>query len=377
MDLPPRVLVADDQLDIIAALRLLLRSAGIDARGATSVGDVHAHLAECEYDAVLLDLNYARDTTSGAEGLQLIADLHARQPQLPVIAMTGWANIDTAVEAMRRGARGYIPKPWNNAALLDVVRNEVAHGRAMRRAGTEASREWSEARAIQRALLPATLPELAGCRLASRWEPASGFGGDYYDVIPLGEQQTALCIADVCGKGLPAALLMSNLQAMVRAFIDGRSAPHDAVTRINRALCRQSDHGRFVTLFVAVLDGRTRSLRYCNAGHNPPLIVRADGATVRLEAGGLVAGVFEDARFDSASATLAPGDRLVLFTDGLVEAGALGGHEYGDTRLVETIVSHRHLEPPDLIDEVFREAGACAGGRLDDDATALALAIEV
>ena len=139
------VLVADDQPDVIAALRLLLRSAGFDMHGASSVDEVRARLADGEYDAVLMDLNYARDTTSGAEGLQLIADLHAARPDVPLIAMTGWANIDTAVQAMRLGARGYVPKPWSNDALVQVLRDEIAQARADRRAGTLAAREWREA----------------------------------------------------------------------------------------------------------------------------------------------------------------------------------------------------------------------------------------
>src|SRR6185436_2139715 len=194
----PTVLVADDQPDVIAALRLLLRTAGFDSQGAGSVEDVRTHLAARDFDAVLMDLNYARDTTSGAEGLDLISDLHATQPHLPLIAMTGWANVETAVEAMRRGARGYIPKPWNNEALVQVLRAEIDHARAT---SGESPREWREAQAIHRGLLPAVLPEVPGCRLAWRWEPASGFGGDYYDALPLGPERLAVCIADVCGKG--------------------------------------------------------------------------------------------------------------------------------------------------------------------------------
>jgi len=134
----PTVLVADDQPDVIAALRLLLRTAGFDAQGAASVEDVRTHLASRDFDAVLMDLNYARDTTSGTEGLDLISDLHARLPQLPLIAMTGWANVETAVEAMRRGARGYIPKPWNNEALVQVLRAEIDHARTSRNCGRAA-----------------------------------------------------------------------------------------------------------------------------------------------------------------------------------------------------------------------------------------------
>jgi sigma-B regulation protein RsbU (phosphoserine phosphatase) len=365
------VLVADDQPDVIAALRLLLRTAGFDAQGASSVDDVRAHVAARDFDAVLMDLNYARDTTSGAEGLELISDLHASRPHLPLIAMTGWANVETAVDAMRRGARGYIPKPWNNEALVQVLRAEIDQAR-----DSHAARDWREAQAIHRALLPSVLPDVAGCRLAWRWEPASGFGGDYYDAMLLGPDRLAICIADVCGKGLPAALLVSSLQATVRAFVTEDAAPHEAVARINRALCRPGAHGRFVTLFVAVLDIRSGTIRFCNAGHNPPILVRAAGDVSRLDTGGAVVGVFDAAAYDSGHATVAPGDRLLLFTDGLVEAGSLASREYGDEHLVATLTRHRALGASELLDCVFGDVHQWAGRRLDDDATALALAFE-
>jgi sigma-B regulation protein RsbU (phosphoserine phosphatase) len=227
---------------------------------------------------------------------------------------------------------------------------------------------------MQRALLPASLPEIAGYRLASKWVPASGFGGDYYDVVPLGADQTALCIADVCGKGLPAALLMSNLQATVRACVEHGAAPHEAMARINAALCRQGVHGRFVTLCVAILDGRTGTLRFCNAGHNAPMLVRANGSVVRLDTGGLIAGVFTEASYESGTTVMRDGDRLLLFTDGLVEAGALAGQEYGDARLVDAVVRNRAAGSTELVDHVFESVRQWAGGRLDDDATAVALA---
>jgi len=372
----PTVLVADDQPDVIAALRLLLRTAGFDAQGAASVEDVRTHLASRDFDAVLMDLNYARDTTSGTEGLDLISDLHARLPQLPLIAMTGWANVETAVEAMRRGARGYIPKPWNNEALVQVLRAEIDHARAAQSATGESSREWREAQAIHRALLPSVLPDIPGCRLAWRWEPASGFGGDYYDAFPLGQGRLALCIADVCGKGLPAALLVSSLQATVRAFVDEPTAPHDAVARINRALCRQGAHGRFVTLFVAVLDLQQGVMHFCNAGHNRPILVRRDGVVSRLDTGGAIVGVFDGAAYDSGRTTVGSGDRLLLFTDGLVEAGCSSEREYGDDHLVDTVVRHRALDAGSLLDQVFGDVHQWAGRRLDDDATALAIAFD-
>jgi len=371
-----RVLVADDQPDIIAALRLALKTAGFEAASAASIEEITRQVDASEFDLLLMDLNYARDTTSGAEGLALIGEMHGRHPHLPIVAMTGWANVDTAVEAMRRGARGYLPKPWDNDALIEIVRREVDEGRAARRAEAHATREWTDARAIQQALLPSALPILPGVDLAARWEPASGFGGDYYDVMPVGDDAVAVCIADVCGKGLPAALLVSSLQATVRAFVTDGAAPHEAVARINRALCRQGAHGRFVTLFVAVLDLRESTLHFCNAGHNPPILVRADGTVCRLESGGAVVGVFDAAAYESGRATVARGDRLLLFTDGLVEAGASASREYGDEHLVDIVVGHRTLDASGLLDCVFGDVHQWAGRRLDDDATALALAFE-
>jgi sigma-B regulation protein RsbU (phosphoserine phosphatase) len=377
----PTVLVADDQPDVVAALRLLLRSAGFDAQGAGSVEDVRAQVAARDFDAVLMDLNYARDTTSGAEGLDLIADLHAMRPHLPLIAMTGWANVDTAVEAMRRGARSYIPKPWDNAALLQVVRAEIDQARSAKTVPPEAwqsqtAREWREAAAIHRSLLPSQLPEIPGCRLAWRWEPASRFGGDYYDAFLVGPARLALCIADVCGKGLPAALLVSSLQATVRAFVDGVTAPHESVARINRALCRQGAHGRFVTLFLAVVDMDAREMRFCNAGHNAPILAAANGAVSRLVTGGSVVGVFDEASYESGCVAITSHDRLLLYTDGLVEAGATALREYGDAHLVDTTRRHRSLGAADLLDRVFADVHQWAGPRLDDDATAMALAFE-
>ena len=125
-----RVLVADDQPDIIAALRLALKTAGFEASSAASIEEITRQVESSQFDLLLMDLNYARDTTSGAEGLALIGEMHGRHPHLPIVAMTGWANVDTAVEAMRRGARGYVPKPWDNDALLEIVRREIDEGRA-------------------------------------------------------------------------------------------------------------------------------------------------------------------------------------------------------------------------------------------------------
>ncbi len=372
----PRVLVADDQQDVVAALRMLLRGAGLEVDPATSVQEVRHRLDSQTYDLVLMDLNYARDTTSGREGLDLLTEIRERDRLLPVIVMTGWGSIDTAVEAMRRGARTFVHKPWDNHTLTETVCREIEEGHALRQSDKLAANEQADAQAIQRALLPTALPSMSGVGLAARWEPALAFGGDCYDALRLTETHLAISIADVCGKGLPAALLMSNLLASLRAFAASERSPRDVVTSVNRALCRQKDLRRFVTLFYALYDSTTRVLTYTNAGHNPTLVLRRDGAREWLAMGGTVTGIFDEGKFEEGRVTLAPGDRLVLYTDGITEARSSSGDEFEDTGLLRTLERCRHLGAQSMVDALFTDVGAFAGGRLQDDATAVVAAIE-
>ena len=370
-----RVLVADDQSDVRTALGMLMRDAGLDSDSADNVDEVRRKLASGSYDLLLLDLNYARDTTSGWEGLELLAEVHARDPLLPVVVMTGWGSIEMAVEAMRRGARSFVHKPWDNARLSDAIRREVAEGRAARHAERRALREQAEAQAMQRALLPASLPAVPHGSLAARWLPASAFGGDCYDVLQLDATRFAISVADVCGKGLAAALLMSNLQASVRAFAASDSTPVSIAASVNAALVRNGGLRRFVTFFYAVYDSTTRELTFANAGHNPPMLVSADGAVRRLAAGGMVLGVFEATTVEQQSVQLQPGDRLVLFTDGIVEAENAADEEFGDARLLDIVVERRSAAAGTLVDDIFAGVAHFAGGPLRDDATVVVLAV--
>jgi phosphoserine phosphatase RsbU/P len=370
-----RVLVADDQQDVVAAIRMLLRGAGLEVDPATSVQEVRHRLDTQSYDLVLMDLNYARDTTSGREGLDLLKEIHERDRLLPVIVMTGWGSIDTAVEAMRRGARTFVHKPWDNHSLTETVCREIEEGYAQRQSDKLAANEQADAQAIQRALLPAVLPAIAGVGLAARWQPALAFGGDCYDAMRVTDTHLAISIADVCGKGLPAALLMSNLLASLRAFGASSRAARDVVTSVNRALCRQKDLRRFVTLFYALYDSTTRVLAYTNAGHNPPILLRQNGSCERLSTGGTVTGIFDEGTYEEGRVTLCPGDRLVLFTDGITEARSIAGDEFDEGGLMRTIERCRHLDAQSMVDAIFEDVGTFAGGGLQDDATAVVATI--
>jgi sigma-B regulation protein RsbU (phosphoserine phosphatase) len=330
------------------------------------------------YDLLLMDLNYARDTTSGAEGLELLRDVRVHDPVLPVLVMTGWGSIDTAVEAMRRGARGFVHKPWDNDALTTAIRREVEDGRAERRAQSHALREQQEAQAIQRSLLPAQLPSSIGVDVFARWQPAAAFGGDLYDVSLLADGRIALSIGDVCGKGLPAALLMANVQALVRAFAVSDPSPRSVVTRLNRELSRHAALRRFVTFFFAVYDPATGRLTYCNAGHNFPIVARADRSIDRLAAGGIVLGAFDYCEFEEATTRLTTGDRLLLFTDGITEAGSDDDREFGDEGLLDVVGREpAFAKAVSLVDAVFEAASShVAAGEFQDDATVLVAAVK-
>jgi sigma-B regulation protein RsbU (phosphoserine phosphatase) len=281
-----------------------------------------------------------------------------------------------AVEAMRRGARTFVHKPWDNAALSDAIRREVAEGRAARHADRRASREHEEAQAIQRALLPASLPALPRCDVAARWAPASAFGGDCYDVLPLDDARFAVSIADVCGKGLAAALLMSNLQASVRAFTSTDATPASVTARVNTALVRNGGLRRFVTFFYGVYDAAAGELTYVTAGHNPPVVVGADGGVRRLATGGPVLGIFESATFEQERVCLAPGDRVVLFTDGLVDAEGEGREAFGEDRLAGVVAARRGAGAAVLVDAIFEQVSRFRAGPLEDDATLVVIAVE-
>jgi sigma-B regulation protein RsbU (phosphoserine phosphatase) len=371
-----RLLVADDQADVIEALRLLLSQHDFSLQLVTSPVTVLERLREDDFDLLLMDLNYSRDTTSGDEGLQLLRDVRALDASLPVVVMTAWGNIDLAVEAMRSGAQSFVQKPWDNADLVRVLQREAERGRGLRAQSAHHQREERDALLIQRALLPATLPSNGFFELAGNWQPAGGFGGDCYDATLLGHTTLTLSIADVAGKGLPAALLMSSLQAAVRAFAVESTPPAAICASVNRLLCGQMIAGRFATMCFLRLDRERDVLTYANAGHNPPLLARSTGSVERLTSTGTVLGVFPEVEFRGGETALRSGDRLLLYTDGITEARNADDEEYGEQRLAALLAEHRHRDAATLHSTVLDAVTHFASARgFQDDATLLVVAV--
>jgi sigma-B regulation protein RsbU (phosphoserine phosphatase) len=390
--IPPRILIADDQPDVLNALRLLLKGQGYETEAVTSPAELLRAVTAREFDLLLMDLNYARDTTSGREGLDLLSDLKAIEDAPAIVVMTGWATVGLAVEAMQYGVADFVEKPWTNARLLEILQKQIALGRerrtSRRRTAQEnhdhrelalqfhlQEREVAEARSIQQGLLPKSIPQQAGYEIAGAWQPAQSVGGDYYDVLEFDETTMGLCIADVAGKGLPAAMLMSNLQAAVRGLASPILSPEGLCARLNSLVCHNTGSDRFITFFYAQLDGPARLLRYTNAGHNAPVLLHPDGSHHRLEAGGGVLGVFPHQTFAAGAVHLAPGDRVIFFTDGVTEACDAAGEEFGEVRLLGVLQEHRAVTAHVLQDKILAAASEFSLGHWHDDATLLVLAV--
>ena len=201
-------------------------------------------------------------------------------------------------------------------------------------------------------------------------------GGDYYDVLPFGQETLGICIGDVAGKGMPAALLMSNLQAAFRGFASPSLAPEHLCTRLNSLICRNIATDRFITFFYALLDGAARQLHYTNAGHNAPIVFHGDGTYDRLLEGGGILGVFPIQEFSTGTCDLASGDRVLLFTDGVTEAHVPDGEEFGEARLLELLEKNRDASAENLQKIVLQAAGEFCHGHWHDDATLIVIAVE-
>jgi sigma-B regulation protein RsbU (phosphoserine phosphatase) len=209
-----------------------------------------------------------------------------------------------------------------------------------------------------------------GLDLAGTSESAREVGGDYYDFLPLADGRVALVIADVSGKGVGAALLMSAFRASLLSQDLAREPVAGVLARLNHFLHHSVEPGKFVTAFLGVLDGPGGRLVYSNAGHNAPLVVSAGGAVTRLEAGGLILGIFEDAAYETGEAVLAPGDRLVLFTDGVTEAMDEQDELWGEERLVELVRAAADLDSAALLGRIVEAVRRFEGARgASDDVT--------
>lgn len=242
--------------------------------------------------------------------------------------------------------------------------NEIeARDRAM-------AKELEQAAQIQQGLLPSSAPQVEGLDIAARATACRGVGGDYYDFLSFPCGRVGMVVGDVAGKGMSAALLMSSLQARVHAVFDETSDLAKHVARLNRATCGNCPDNRFITFFIALVDPSTGELTYSNAGHNPPLVVRAAGDCETLGTGGVMLGILPMAQYQEATVHLVKGDVLVLFSDGVTEAPDPQDCEYGEERLAQLVWNMRERPASEIVEQIHKAvAEHTKGAPAADDIT--------
>jgi len=243
---------------------------------------------------------------------------------------------------------------------LEASRNELMRAEA----------ELNFARKVQQALFPRQLPLRGDLEFTAICIPARGISGDYYDIHELEDGRLIIAIADISGKGISAAILMANLQALLRVIAHSDLTPSEVCSRLNYHLSEVTDFARFATLFYAEWLSSDRRLRYVNAGHNPPFLINGTEC-LRLETGGIPLGIFPESSFETGEAALMPGDLLVLYSDGITEAGQSSGKEFGEERFRALIQAERGRPLAELQSLILDEVRRWTEADPDDDITLL------
>lgn len=236
--------------------------------------------------------------------------------------------------------------------------------------------ELGKAREIQEGLLPKRIPQVRGFDVAGTWHPANLVGGDYFDVLRFDDRRLAICVGDVVGKGISAALLMANLQASFRAVAPDSESAGRLMERLNSVICSNIATDRFVTFWCCMIDSGARSLTYANAGHWPPLLLTRAGNVQSLSQGGPPLGISPDTAYADISVPLSPGDRILLYTDGVTEAANSDEQEFGPERLADFTLANMDLGASELIETIRRHVDGFCGGRFQDDFTLVVVAVK-
>ena len=377
---PARLLVVDDlevNRDLLARrVRRLGHESGFAANGREALEQLRAQA----WDLVLLDI-----TMPEMDGYETLGHIKSDPAlaHIPVIMVSAIDETDSVVRCLELGADDYLTKPFNPVVLQARIESSLNKKRLadQKQATLRAlSRELEIGQQIQRGFLPERLPQPAGWEMAALCKPARQVGGDFYDALMLADGRLALTIADVCDKGVGAALYMALFRSLLRASLlhapDGASAG-DLLTRAvgftNDYIAEE--HGRdnmFATLFMGILDCSTGELVHVNAGHEAPLLRRSDGRLLPLEPHGLAVGMVPDVRPEVMQTTLAPGEGLLAFTDGVTEAMGDEG-PFGEARTQQLLAAHTGGAQA-LVTQLESQLAAHAGQHAPhDDITVLCL----
>ncbi len=312
---PPQILIVDDEAINLETLAWMLHEEGFVPLRADSGPKGRAIAAAARPDLVILDI-----IMPGESGFETCARLAAdpATSDIPVIFISGLDDVDNKVRGLRVGAVDYVTKPFSREEVLARVKIHIRLRRGLRALLAEQAAKLAQIRDAQRAILaaPEDLPE---ARFAVRYVPALEAGGDFYDVFAWSDAVTAYFVADIAGHDLGASFVTSSLKALLRQNATPLYSPVETLKNINSVLATILRDGRHLTACLAFVNRVRGLLTLVNAGHPPPILLTSDGRTCRLAADGDVLGAFETVQLGRIDRPVAPGDRLFLFTDGLVE----------------------------------------------------------
>jgi serine phosphatase RsbU (regulator of sigma subunit) len=256
-----------------------------------------------------------------------------------------------------------------NVAAIRLERERLQQAEEARRM---LAAELNQAADIQRRFLPAKAPDVEGLELAGYNVPSRSVGGDYYDFLSSHDGRQSCILGDVAGKGMPAALMMMNLQARAQVLAEAVFEPGEFLTSLNRVIKKNCPDNRFITAFYCAVNPQTGDVTYANAGHNPPLIARADGSIEWLKGGGPVLGILTGIKYTPYECHLEPGEALVIYSDGVTEATDPHAEEFGEDRLAEIVAAQRTCSAEELISNIHRRVSEWgAGAPPSDDVTVL------
>jgi serine phosphatase RsbU (regulator of sigma subunit) len=367
-----RIVVIEDDTAILRGLARALRAESYDVLTASDGGEGYRMVRDRRPDLVILDL-----MLPGMNGYDICREMRGHGMATPILMLTAQSQETSRIRGFEAGADDYVTKPFSVRELLGRVRAILR--RSDGRSDLANQRELDEARQIQQRLMPTTIPQFPGLRIAGTCRPARIVGGDYFDVLKLEDGAAAVCIADVCGKGAPAAMVMANLQAAVKTC-SAKMRPQELCESVNLVMCENMSGQGFITFFYAVIEADAKHLTYCNAGHNPPILVEGGAKRRmsdwrRLDRGGGVLGVFKEWRYDEEQVPLGSGDRILMYSDGITESCNTAGEQFGESRLSDLV----RLSPDDdaaaLIEQTIAAATEFNNGNFEDDVTAVAVSV--
>jgi len=344
-----RVLVAEDEPGIALGLEDTLRLEGYQVEVVTTGTSASRRALEDKFDLILLDV-----MLPGKSGFDVCKELRQSGLEAPIIFLTARVLEGDRIAGLDLGANDYVTKPFSPKELMARVRGLLRFTETNRQNRKRFEDEIEAASQVQRRLFPSSHPQVPGLDYAGMCRSALGVSGDYYDYFMLPSGCLALLLADVCGKGMPAALVAASIHAAARAYAPNAGRSTGAlVAEVNRLLFETTSSDRFVTMFYAVFDPSDRTLTWTNAGHCPALCVHGASGTTRLESLTMPAGIAPEVPDLQKTIQMAPGDLLLIYSDGIPEACNVRQDEFGERRLIQSIQDCFHLPAARLCEQVL------------------------